>query len=213
MTAITDPQALLYAALAEAQSEFPSISRDKEVVVKTKTNGEYRFKYAPLDSIFSAVRPVLQKNGLAIAQPLTATEDGRAAVRTVLMHSAGGILEGTLPIKTDGLDPQALGSLVTYVRRYALTSMLGIATEDDDDARSATAKRSAVANGNGNGKAPKPLVTEIEKLIADLHKRDLLQEPVVREGMESAYQTMITAELTSAQATNLRDRLKAKASA
>lgn len=211
MTVAADPQALLYAALAKAQSEFPPISRDKEVEVTMKSGGKYKFKYAPLDAIFAAVRPVLQENGLAVAQPLTSTEDGRPALRTVLLHSGGGILEGVLPIKTDGLDPQALGSLVTYVRRYALTSMLGIATEDDDDARSATAKRTAAANGNGNGKAPKPLVTEIEKLIADLHKRDLLQEPVVREGMESAYQTMVTAELTSAQATNLRDRLKAKA--
>lgn len=210
MTVAADPQALLYAALAKAQSEFPPIARDKEVTVPTKSGGSYKFKYAPLDSILATVRPTLAANDLAVSQMLTSVGE-KPALRTVLVHSAGGIIEGTLPFKTDGLDPQQIGSLVTYLRRYGIAPILGIATEDDDDARSATAKRTAAANGNGNGKAPKPLVTEIEKLIADLHKRDLLQEPVVREGMESAYQTMITAELTSAQATNLRDRLKAKA--
>lgn len=210
MTAVTDPQALLYEALAKAQSEFPPIPRDKEVTVTPKSgSGSYKFKYAPLDSIFAAVRPVLQANGLAIAQPLTSTEDGRPALRTVLLHSAGGMLEGVLPIKTDGLDPQGLGSLISYVRRYALTSMLGIATEDDDDARSATAKRSAATNGNG--KAPKPVVDEIKTLIRDLDAGGVIEEPAVFAGMESTYGTSDLLKLTSAQATNLRDRLKAKA--
>lgn len=122
----------LAGALANAQAAFPTISRDKEVTVKTKTGGEYKFKYAPLDSILNAVRKPLADNGLAIAQLL---DDGELV--TMLMHKDGGRLSGRVALpNADGV--QALGSAITYLRRYSIQAILGIAAEEDDDGNHAS---------------------------------------------------------------------------
>lgn len=122
-------------ALAKAQSEFPAIERSKTVSVKTKTGGTYTFAYAPLDVILALVRPALTKNGLALSQ-LLSEQGGRPALRTVLLHADGETLEETcpMPMSPNGaMGPQEFGALVSYMRRYAAVSILGIATEEEQD--------------------------------------------------------------------------------
>jgi hypothetical protein len=124
---MTDPDdglGPLAAALSKAQAAFPAILREKEVPTRS-----YTFKYAPLDVVLAAVREPLSKNGLAIAQIL----DGDDLV-TLLLHEGGGRLEGRAPLPYKNGDTiQALGSAITYMRRYALQAILGIAAEEDDD--------------------------------------------------------------------------------
>lgn len=215
VTGVADPQAQLYAALAKAQGEFPPIPRSKTVRVKGKTKAsadfEYTFNYAPLDAIIAAVRPKLTENGLSISQFLT-SDDGRPAIQTIIMHAGGGSISGTLPIKTEGLDPQGVGSLVTYVRRYALVSALGIASEDDDDGGAANRAPRADASANGSEKkANASQVREVEKLIADLNESGALGETEVRDRMQVEYGTIDSKALTATQAADLVKRLKAKA--
>jgi hypothetical protein len=124
---MTDPDdglGPLAAALSKAQAAFPAIVREKEVDSRA-----YTFKYAPLDAVLAAVREPLSQNGLAIAQIL----DGDDLV-TLLLHEGGGRLEGRAPLPYKNGDTiQALGSAITYMRRYALQAILGIAAEEDDD--------------------------------------------------------------------------------
>ncbi len=115
-------QGALALALAKAQAEFPAIVRDKEVDSRT-----YKFKYAPLDKIIDAVRPALTKHGLAFTQLL---DEGHLV--TMLLHESGGSLEGRCLLPQEGTIQQ-FGSAITYIRRYALQAMLGIAAEEDDD--------------------------------------------------------------------------------
>lgn len=117
----------LAGALAKAQTQFPPITRDKKVTVQKKDGGSYSFNYAPLDSIFSAVRGPLAENGLAVAQVL---DDGDLI--TMLLHDSGAALSGRVALPQTN-DIQGLGSAITYLRRYALQAMLGIAAEEDDD--------------------------------------------------------------------------------
>jgi hypothetical protein len=117
----------LAAALAKAQAAFPRVTRDKTVTVTTKTGGSYSFKYAPLDSILEATRGPLAENGLTVVQLI----DGHDLV-TSLLHSSGAYLSGRAALPQSA-DIQGLGSAVTYMRRYAIQAMLGIAAEDDDD--------------------------------------------------------------------------------
>lgn len=125
----------LAAALAKAQAQFPTITRDKEVTVTLKTGGSYKFKYAPLDSILSAVRGPLAANGLAIVQLLD--ED---VLVTSLLHESGAILSGRTPIPaSEGV--QAYGSAITYLRRYSIQALLGVAAEEDDDGNQAAGNR------------------------------------------------------------------------
>lgn len=140
-------QATLGAALSAAQAEFPAIERSRTVKVTTKTGGQYSFNYAPLDAILNTIRPVLEKHGLAVSQPLT-EHDGRPALETILLHRSGESLRGTFPLTSVPASPQELGSLLTYLRRYALVAILGIATEEDDDGNHASVNRaSAQAHG------------------------------------------------------------------
>lgn len=129
----------LAAALGKAQSEFPPIERSRDVVVETKKGGTYTFSYAPLDGIVGKVQPVLKANGLSFSQLLD-NVDGKPALRTTLLHEGGETLEGICPLPINGepLGAQEFGSLVTYMRRYALVALLGIATEEDDDGNRAS---------------------------------------------------------------------------
>ena len=138
----------LAAALAKAQASFPAISRDKEVTVKLKTGGEYKFKYAPLDSILAAVRGPLAANGLAIVQLLD--ED---VLVTSLLHESGAILSGRTPIPaSEGV--QAYGSAITYLRRYSIQALLGIAAEEDDDGNHAAGNQATFAKPSRQVRAP-----------------------------------------------------------
>ena len=133
--------ATIAAALAKAQSEFPPIERRKTVTVTTKTGGQYKFAYAPLDEILAAVKPVLSGNGLALSQ-LLSNLDGRPALRTMLLHASGEFLEDVCPLPVNGGESaQEIGSAITYLRRYAAVAILGIATEEDDDGNAASGNR------------------------------------------------------------------------
>lgn len=136
----------LAAALAKAQGEFPEIIRSKTVAVTTKTGGRYTFVYAPLEVIIAAVRPVLSANGLAIVQSIEAER-----VVTRLLHTSGQFISsGGTPILVTAEGAQAHGSALTYARRYDLTLLLALASEEDDDANQAEGNRAMpVAKGPG----------------------------------------------------------------
>ena len=127
--------AQLAAALAGAQGEL----RNPEA---SSTNPHFRSRYADLASVLDAVRAPLAKHGLAVTQLLsTCPIDGEAIgvevlVETLLLHESGQSLATTvgLPVsvgKGQNL-AQAVGAATTYLRRYALTAMLGVAQDDDD---------------------------------------------------------------------------------
>lgn len=128
----------LAAALAKAQGAFPSIEKNRTVTVKTKTGGSYKFAYATLDNIVDGIRKPLSENGLSYVQAII-TSDREMLCETMLMHSSGQFLTTQLPVKFSSSEnnAQALGSAITYAKRYSLTAMLGIVADEDDDANAA----------------------------------------------------------------------------
>lgn len=137
-------QASLYAALAKAQAAFPPIPRDRTVQVQTRTGGTYTFSYAPLDTIFDKVRPALAAENLAVTQLLDAAGE-RSLLRTQLLHAGGGMIESVWSIRDSGT-AQEFGSALTYLRRYALVALLGIASEEDDDGNTASGNTATQQN-------------------------------------------------------------------
>ena len=127
----------LFGALATAQGEFTDVERTLKAKIES-TRAKYEYAYAPLDEVLSAVRPALSKNGLAIMQ-FPFTSRGALTVRTMLGHSSGEWMENDLAIGMASSDPQSLGSAITYLRRYALMSNLGVAPAYDDDGQAAVA--------------------------------------------------------------------------
>lgn len=128
-------------ALAAAQGAFPLIARDKTVRVATRSGSAYTFSYAPLETIMSAVRPALAANGLAISQGAEVLDSGIEVLFTRLSHESGEWIENRTMIhveKSDGKTAQAYASGLTYARRYGVTMLLCLATEDDDDGNAAS---------------------------------------------------------------------------
>jgi hypothetical protein len=116
-------------SLSVFQSEMPTVSLDREVTVKTKAGGEYRFSYATFRNIIETAKPLLAKNNLSFSQ-LVETD---GTVTTILMHESGEWLSSSLHI-TGEQTAQGIGSAITYAKRYSLSSILGIVADDDDDA-------------------------------------------------------------------------------
>lgn len=157
----------LAAALAKAQGQIQSAKRDSE-------NPFYRSRYADLAAVWDACRKALAANELAVVQTTMPGEAGTLLV-TTLAHSSGEWIRGEYPlhpmrqVQKEGWvpsdDPQAIGSALTYARRYALAAIVGVAPDDDDDGEAAMGRpaqqqapkgqpaRSAPKASGGNGTA------------------------------------------------------------
>lgn len=132
----------LHQALAKAQSEMP-------LVKKTEANPFFKSKYAGLPQVLEVVLPILHKNGLYISQS-PYSEGNNVGVKTKIIHvESGDMFEESFVMPLAKADPQGAGSAITYGRRYALISMLGLNVDEDDDANLAT-----------NLKAPKAITKE-----------------------------------------------------
>ena len=115
----------LFKALADFQNEVPTIHEE--------TKG-FNYTYSNLNSIFKVIKPLLKKHGLAFYQIL----DGRNLVTTIFHVESGEQIQGSSEIPQVSLkgmnDYQTLGSGITYLRRYSLSTMLGLITDKDVDA-------------------------------------------------------------------------------
>jgi hypothetical protein len=135
--------AKLAAALAIAQGEFDAAEKDRTASVKSE-KGNYTYKYANFASIMDAVRAPLAKNGLAITCRVRTEPKGATAV-AILMHASGEWLCGEpIFVERGAATPQATGSAIEYARKYAVRTLLNIATdEEDDDGQAAATQRPA----------------------------------------------------------------------
>jgi len=108
-------------ALSKFQSSIENVKKDEE-------NPFFKSNYATLGNIIDTIRKPLGENGLSFAQfPI---EENRLV--TLLMHTSGEYFQSVVKMFPRDNTPQSQGSAITYMRRYALSSILGIATEDDD---------------------------------------------------------------------------------
>lgn len=112
-------------ALVKAQKEM-------QTPKKGSVNPFFKNKYADLNDVLEAVVPALNNNGIVLLQPLIYIE-GKNFVKTVLMHESGEVFESFAEIFcAKQNDAQSYGSGISYARRYALSSICGIGSEDDD---------------------------------------------------------------------------------
>ncbi len=127
-------------ALSIAQSKIENAS-------KNSANPHFKSKYADLAEVLNTIRPVFSECGLSFVQ-FPSYCDGIAHVDTLLMHESGEWISNTSSAPVTKQDAQGVGSATTYLRRYSLAAMAGIAQEDDD-------ANSAVG---GKGKPPASVV-------------------------------------------------------
>lgn len=121
----------LAVALAKAQAGMGGAKKDAKNAA-FKQSDKDGAPYATLASVIEAAAP-LAEAGIAFIQAPGELADGKLVMTTMLVHGASGQwMRSTLTIPVVAQTPQAVGSAITYARRYSLMAMIGIAAEDDD---------------------------------------------------------------------------------
>lgn len=133
--------------LAAAQAELMDPPR-------SSFNPHFKSKYADLCTVLQAVRPTLAKHGIAITQATRVEDDGRVLLITRLSWCDEEIV-GYYPVTPQQQTPQGMGAALTYARRYALASLVGVAADDDLD-------------GEEQAKQPKPSKAKQEQEVDEL---------------------------------------------
>jgi hypothetical protein len=142
-------------------------------VGKDATNPHFKNKYASLSNIIEATTPHLNAVGLSIIQ--LPCESG---LETMLLHTSGEYISSVslTPCK-DASNPQALGSALTYARRYALGAVLSLNIDEDDDAQRATVApvaqpkaKAELTPSHPKWEAAKKAVSEGTTTVADIEK-------------------------------------------
>lgn len=129
------------AALNKAQAEMSGAK-------KGANNPFFKSKYADMNSVVDAVRIPFCNNGLSYSQ-FPIMQDNKVGVETILMHESGEWMSDILVLPMVKQDPQAAGSAITYAKRYALQSIAGIPSEDDDG-NAASSQKSPVKQSSQN---------------------------------------------------------------
>lgn len=157
----SDQIEMLTKALVAFQKEMKSVGFDKD-------NPFFKSKYATLANIVDSSKALLAKNGLAVTQLTT----GEGGVTTILLHESGQYIGDTLTLKAVKDDPQGHGSAITYARRYAYASILGIVSDEDDDGNAAThpekkqsTPRPEVLKAGGNGEHKEPQLLTLRDMV------------------------------------------------
>ena len=117
--------AKLAAALVKAQAEVAHATKNAK-------NPHFKNDYADLAEHIRTVKPVMNKHGLAVMQLPGIVDGSNATLETMLIHESGEWIAGTSSTPMQKMDPQGLGSAVTYLRRYSLAALAFTAQDDDD---------------------------------------------------------------------------------
>src|SRR6266436_6347951 len=156
--------AALASALAKAQAELVNPEKSLTATIRTgrPVDGERSFRYAPLSSGLDIVRKTLGQHEIATLQTTVIDQAaGMVNLTTTLAHASGEWVASDWPVCpiAETANPQRMGAALTYARRYALFTLVGIAGEDDIDAPDLCAEPNALSStvpqrtlqpGNGN---------------------------------------------------------------
>jgi len=128
-------------ALVAFQSNIPVPEKDSSASV-----GKYSYDYASLDKLTPIIFKALSAVGIAYTAAPTVREDGLFVLRAMLSHTSGDVVQGDYPLGNPSAPAQAIGSAITYARRYALLSLTGVSPsgEDDDGAKAHESQSKAV---------------------------------------------------------------------
>jgi len=159
-------------ALIAAQKEIQHPS-------KNKVNPHFKNKYADLLAVIEAAAPVLNKHGILLSQTTRVYNNNApydVLLYTTLMHESGQYIESEYPVIPEKQNPQGWGIALTYAKRYALSSILGMAADEDTDGEYQATERN---NNNNNIKPfvknfPAPTEEERAQIIDYAKKGDKL---------------------------------------
>jgi ERF superfamily len=200
--------AALASALAKAQAQLVNPEKSLTAIIRSGRvgEGERSFRYAPLASGLDIVRKTLGQHEIATVQTTAIDKEaGVVNLTTMLAHASGEWIASDWPVCSvaETANPQRMGAALTYARRYALFTLVGIAGEDDLDAPDLCTPPPNTAARGGMGYAADRVANRSEST------RELLFPPRSR-GNGRAHQTVKAASapvLSPDESAVLRDRL------
>jgi hypothetical protein len=140
----------LVAARAKASAKIKAIVKDKQAKVESRKEGgrSYSYQYADLADVLDAIEEAISEQGMAIFQVTQDRGRDGTYLVTTLSHDSDQWIAGEIRLRNTEGGPQVLGSELTYLRRYAVLSILALAPEGDDDG--------ATAQGRADQQARQP---------------------------------------------------------
>lgn len=150
--------------------------------------------YPTLAGIFDTIREPLTAQNLAVVQQPCTLDSGMPGLRTTLLHASGESISEVMPLAVDKPGPQALGSALTYARRYSVLAILGLVGDEDDDAQSAEKPKKDERVPGPQREAP-TLDAEGRKKLAQLRKELIEAGKITVAQYDSAAAGVSDAEL------------------
>ena len=131
-------------SIVELSKAMAKFQEEVKQPLKDKNNPFFKSKYVPLENVVEAITDVAPKNGLSFVQWALNDENGRVGVATMLMHESGEWIKfDPVHMKADKETAQGAGALISYLKRYSLSAVFGITSDQDDDGNSASGNKVA----------------------------------------------------------------------
>ena len=204
----------LSAALSKAQGQIEDAKKDSN-------NPFFKTKYADLASVWEACRKPLSSNNLAVIQTIEVKE-GKRYLETMLSHSSGQFIRSSLDLSSKEESMQAIGSAITYARRYSLSAIVGVCPDDDDDAEKAMGRvkpeeKPTVKDKPIFEQEPVTIPTETIEMITEPQRKKIFasskqmgyQESEVKALLEGYFKKPHTSDLTKKEASEFIEMIAA----
>ena len=131
-------------SIVELSKALAKFQANVKQPMKDKDNPFFRSKYVPLENVVEAITQEAPKHGLSFVQWALNDESGRVGVATMLMHESGEFIEfDPVHMRADKETAQGAGALISYLKRYSLSAVFGITSDQDDDGNSASGNKVA----------------------------------------------------------------------
>lgn len=182
----------LYKKLLAIQKEVKGITKDSE-------NPFFKSKYFDINGLLDELKPILNKHGVVVMQPLTHV-NGTLALETIVVDEESGEETKSICLLPENPDPQKMGSAITYFRRYSLQSLFLLQAEDDDGNVASETSPDAQNGDTTNVKA------KGGKMASDKQK-DLIMSLAIERGYDITKEQLDS--LSSWEASQKINKLKA----
>lgn len=161
--------------------------------MKDANNPFFKSKYVPLENVVEAIDEVAPSLGLSFTQWASNDANGRVGVSTMLLHESGEYIEyDPVYMKADKETAQGAGALISYLKRYSLSAVFGITSDQDDDGNYASGVNNKQKQQQTKPKSTQPKMPTTNQKEALTKAIELLTSVAVENGKSEEYKDKIT---------------------
>lgn len=183
-------------SIVEISKAMAKFQAEVKQPFKDANNPFFKSKYVPLESVVESITSIAPKHGISFVQWASNDENGRVGVSTMIMHTSGEYIEfDPVYMNADKNTAQGAGALISYLKRYSLSAVFGITSDQDDDGNQAS------GNTNKSKQQPKAKPEHIKDLkekiaqAVEIGGDDASEQKVMQWLRISDYDTVTEAQI------------------